>query len=91
MIQPSNWSQVQRGTKGKASVTWPARDSEFRERGPRCEARDGLLEHARHPLGLIGDPPPPLHRSAERRRALLLRALPLARARRQLDKEPARL
>jgi hypothetical protein len=58
VIQPSNWSQVQRGTKGKASVTWPARDPEFCERGPRREARDGLLEHARHPLGLIGDPPP---------------------------------
>ena len=66
----------------------PGRDPKICDCGQGREARDGLLDHARHPSALIGDLPP-LRTFVGRRRALLLRALPLARARIQLDSEPA--
>ena len=88
MNPPSNWSQVLTRTKGEASVMKPGRDLNICDRGIR-ESREGFLEHTRHPIALIGNPPP-LQTIAERRRALLLRALPLSRARRQLDEEPIR-
>ena len=81
---------VPKGTKGKASVMGPERDPRICDRGNGREARDGLLGHAQHPFALIGDPPP-LQTFVGRRRAILLRALPLARARSQLDLEPAQL
>ena len=82
MNPPSNWSQVQMRTEGETNVIRPG----VCDRSSR-ESRNGLLEHARHPIRLIGNPPP-LQTFVERRSALLLRALPLSRARRQLDGEP---
>ena len=76
-------------TKGKASVIRPGRDPKICDRGQDREARDGLLDDARHPFALIGDPPP-LRTFVGRRRALLLRSLLLARARIQLEEEPVR-
>ncbi len=88
MNQPSNWSQVQMRTEGETNVIRPGRDPKICDRSSR-ESRNGLLEHARHPFRLIGNPPP-LQTFVERRSGLLLRALPLSRARRQLDEEPDR-
>ena len=58
----------------------PERDLKIWDRGKNREARDGLLDDARQPVALIGSPPP-LRTFVERRSALLLRALPLSRAR----------
>jgi len=56
----------------------------------RREGIEFVLGHARHPFALIGALPP-FRTFAERRRALFRRFLPLPRARRQLDDEPARI
>jgi hypothetical protein len=67
MIQPPNWG--------------PLLDREARAEPEPRDPR-GLLDRARQPDALIGDPPP-LRTFAGRRRALLRGALPLSRARRQ--------
>ena len=74
MIQPHNWSWLL--------------DREARAEPVSRDSID-LLDRARQPAGLIGDPPP-LRTFEERRRAFLREALPLARARRQLETDPGR-
>jgi hypothetical protein len=69
MIQPSNWSRLL--------------DREARAE-PESRVPKSLLDRARQPAVLIGDPPP-LRTFVGRRRAFLRQALPLPRARRQLD------
>ena len=69
MIQPSNWSRLL--------------DREARAE-PVSRVPRSLLDRARQPAALIGDPPP-LRTFADRRGAFLREALPLARARRSLD------
>ncbi len=74
--------------RGQNQNQWPRIDHPICDPSQHCESRDGLMEPARHPQALIGIPPP-LRTFVERRRALLQRALPLARARRQLEERRA--
>jgi hypothetical protein len=49
---------------GQSQLEWPRRDPEICDRSEHGELRDGVMEHARHPQALIGNPPPPNIRGA---------------------------